>query len=347
MGATGEVRVGLRFEGRRTAAWRPLEETCLAEIVSARPWRRQVTHHKEQLVFGLYTAASTGGRIVAADGVWDRLDAADHDPEVQVIIGQPFQLRAAHGPGQQGHVPDLLLADRHGRITLVDGTPTAGGLRPSQEVVEWAAQAASSRGWRHEWWQGPEDPRPLLTVAALAASKQPPRGAGRRLIEPVLDLCTAREHSVGEIEDHFASAVPHRLVRETVHHLLWWGDLITDLRMPIGLGTRVRTDSCARRPAPARWTVGTRLQAGGTRVVIVRATAHDVVIRLDGSPRAYGIWERRVPRAILARQATALPAAYQQPLLLRQASAVSHSVGVSGIGTGATCPLAAGDGRDQ
>ncbi|MGW7521141.1 TnsA-like heteromeric transposase endonuclease subunit [Streptomyces sp. NPDC054796] len=317
MGATGDVQVGLRYVGRRTAAWRPLGEIGLEEVASALPWRRHVTYRGERLEFASYMSATTGAPVVAADGIWNRLDLADHDPHVRVIIGQPFQLRIAHGPARQGYVPDLLLADRGGRITLVDGTPTAGGLHPSQEVLEWAAQTASSQGWRHECWRGPADPHLLTTVAALAAYKRPLR-AGHALIEPVLELCAHRERSIREVEDHFASSAPHLLVRETVHHLLWWGDLACDLRAPVGMATRVRTDARARRPSPAQWKPGTRLQIGHERATIVRAPAHDIVLRFDPSARAYGARERRTGRWALARQATALPAAYQQPLTLQR-----------------------------
>ncbi|MFF3327272.1 hypothetical protein [Streptomyces sp. NPDC002889] len=52
------VQLGLRFEGRRAARWRPLADVVLQEVAQAEPWRRHVTHQGEQPRFGQFAAIS-------------------------------------------------------------------------------------------------------------------------------------------------------------------------------------------------------------------------------------------------------------------------------------------------
>ena len=319
-----DVQLGLRLAGRRGAMWRPLADVPLQDLASALPWREQVRHRGEVLDLGRFASATTGAPVMTSDGIWDRLELADFDPKVRAIVGQPFQIRAEHSPGKAGHVPDLMLIDTGGAVTIVNSAPTAGELSPSPQVLDWAESVFRSIGWSYEWWTGPQDTQQFTNIKALSGFNRPMHHSQQALIEPILELCADSKLSIGEVEEHFAPQTPHLLVRPVIQHLLWWGDLSADLRKPIGLRTPVRTDSAARRPAPGHWEAGTRLDIGFDRGTILRCTGDEVVVALDPSPRGYGVQERRTSREKLAREATALPAAYQRPLFPAQPLTAPH-----------------------
>lgn len=311
------VQIGLRFEEGRAAQWMPVTDVDVHELARAEPWRRQLTHRGEQLDLGQYAAISTGQAPVATDGIWERLELADFDPTVRSLIGQPFKLRAEEGPGKAGYIPDLMLISNDGKVTIVDSSPTAGDLRPSERVLDWAGEVIRARGWTYEWWTGPKDAQHYTNIQALHGFCRPMHQVQQALIEPILALCADTAQAIAAVEENLAGEkMPKPMVRGVIQHLLWWGDLTTDLYRPITTGTRVRTDAAARRPAPAQWDVGTRLILGRDRGTVVSCEGDQLVVDLDPSTFEQG--ERTFSRQDLAEKAIALPAAYQRPLLPTQ-----------------------------
>ncbi|WP_424892406.1 TnsA-like heteromeric transposase endonuclease subunit [Streptomyces sp. XH2] len=295
----------------------PVTDIDVRELARAQPWRRHLTHRGEQLHLGQYAAISTGQGPVATDGIWERMELADFDPTVRSMIGQPFKLRAEDGPGKAGYVPDLMLIGDDGNVTIVDSSPTAGELCPSERVLDWAEKVIRARGWTYEWWEGANDAQHYTNVKALSGFCRPMHQVQQALIEPILALCADTERPIAAVEEILAGErMPKPMVRAVIQHLLWWGDLTTDLCRPITTGTRVRTDAAARRPAPGQWDVGTRLILGYDRGTVVRREGDQLVVDVDPSPFGHG--ERSFSRQDLAETATALPAAYQRPLFPTQ-----------------------------
>ncbi|MCZ1011895.1 TnsA-like heteromeric transposase endonuclease subunit [Streptomyces lydicus] len=311
------VEIGLRFEEGRPARWMPVTDVDVHDLVRAHPWRRHLTYRGERLDLGIYAAISTGQSPVATDGIWERMELADFDPTVRSMIGQPFKLRAEHGPGKAGYIPDLMLINNDGKITLVDSSPTAGELCPSERVLDWAEEVINARGWTYEWWTGPKDAQYYTNVKALGGFCRPMHPVQQALIEPILALCADAELPIHAVEKSLTNEkMPQPMVRAVIQHLLWWGDLTTDLHRPITTGTRLRTDPAARRPAPDQWDVATRLILGHHRGTIVRCEGDQLVVDLD--PSGFGQGERSFNRHDLAEEATALPTAYQRLLLPAQ-----------------------------
>ncbi|MFJ8785746.1 hypothetical protein [Streptomyces sp. NPDC102476] len=245
------------------------------------------------------------------------MELADFDPTVRSLIGQPFKLRAEEGPGKAGYIPDLMLISNDGKVTIVDSSPTAGDLRPSERVLDWAGEVIRARGWTHEWWTGPKDAQHYTNIQALHGFCRPMHQVQQALIEPILALCADTAQAIAAVEENLADEkMPKPMVRAVIQHLLWWGDLTTDLYRPITTGTRVRTDAAARRPAPDQWDVGTRLILGRDRGTVVSCEGDQLVVDLDPSTFEQG--ERTFSRQDLAEKATALPAAYQSPLFPTQ-----------------------------
>ncbi|WP_406011602.1 TnsA-like heteromeric transposase endonuclease subunit (plasmid) [Streptomyces sp. NBC_00637] len=299
------------------AQWMPLADVDVHELARAQPWRRQLTHRGEELHLGQYAAISTGQSGAATDGIWERLTLADFDPTVRSMIGQPFKLRAEEGPGKAGYIPDLMLISNDGKVTIVDSSPTAGELCPSERVLDWAEAVVRARGWNYEWWAGPKDAQYHTNIKALRGFCRPMHQSQQALIEPMLALCADAELPIGAVEENLASEkMPKAMVRGVIQHLLWWGDLTTDLHRPITACTRVRTDAAARRPAPDQWDVGTRLILGYDRGTIVHCGSAQFVVDLD--PKLFGQGERNFSRQDLAAAATAFPTAYQRPLFPTQ-----------------------------
>ena len=76
-----------------------------------------------------------------------RLMHADFAPDVIAIAAQPFRLIAADGDGIRRHVPDSLLVDAAGGVTVVD--VEAADKRNDPEVralMRWTARSVALRG---------------------------------------------------------------------------------------------------------------------------------------------------------------------------------------------------------
>jgi len=162
---------------------------------------------------------------------------ADFDPAVTAVAAQPFRPIGRDGSRVRRHVPDVLLAGADGGVTVVD--VKAPGKRADPEVravMEWTRQIAALRGWAFEEWYG-APPRLLENVCFLAGYRRRAL-IDEQLIPAVLEAA-GDPSPVTDVERRVSGA--HRaLVRPVVMHLLWSGDLITDMGRPLGGDSVIR-----------------------------------------------------------------------------------------------------------
>jgi hypothetical protein len=159
-----------------------------------------------------------------------RIMLADFDPAVVGIAAQPMQLCAPDGQRPCRHVPDLLLVDRSGGVTVVDvKAPHKRGDSAVQQVMAWTRQVVGLRGWGFEDWY--EAPRQVLANVTFLAGYRRAAVIDARLIDPVR-AAVGPGSSIVDVERSL-SGWDFRLVRPVVLHLVWRGDLVTDLTRPL------------------------------------------------------------------------------------------------------------------
>lgn len=224
------VRVTYRV-GSGAAADTTLDRLRVDEVIAGLPVREFRWYKGRRHYSGWYWCA-TGQRLVVYESRLElaRIMLADFDPAVIAVAAQPFRLIGRDGSRVRRHVPDVLLAGADGGVTVVD--VKAPGKRADPEVravMEWTRQVAALRGWAFEEWYGAA-PRLLENVRFLAGYRR--RGLiDEQLIPAVLEA--AGEPSPVAGVERRVSAHP-ALVRPVVLHLLWSGELVTDMGRPLG-----------------------------------------------------------------------------------------------------------------
>ncbi len=98
-----------------------LDRVALDELVDSKPVREFRWYRGRKHYSGWYWA-STVGRLVVYESRLElaRIMLADFAPEVVAIVAQPFRLIGADGERIRRHVPDILLVDADGGVTVVD-----------------------------------------------------------------------------------------------------------------------------------------------------------------------------------------------------------------------------------
>lgn len=97
-----------------------------------------------------------------------RIMLADCDPMVVTIAAQPFQLDGSNGGRTRRHVPDLLLVDRAGGVTVVDvNAPHKRDDPQVRALMAWTRDVVGLRGWGFEEWYGA--PRQMLANVGFLA----------------------------------------------------------------------------------------------------------------------------------------------------------------------------------
>jgi TnsA-like endonuclease N terminal len=204
-------------------------------LAAGRPWRVFRWHRGQAHYSGWYWSATMGRHVVYESRLeLARLLLADFDRQVAAIAAQPFLVTAPAEDGRtRRHVPDFLLVDRGGLVTVVNVKPAdrLGDPKVARSLA-WAGAVFESRGWRHEIWsQAP--PAELANVRFLAAYRHRARvpaeladWVGGRISAPV---------SIAELE----AAWPEQAdgIRSAALHLLWRGDLTADLTRPLDAAT--------------------------------------------------------------------------------------------------------------
>jgi hypothetical protein len=147
-------------------------------LARGRPWRVFRWHRGQAHYSGWYWSATMGRHVVYESRLeLARLLLADFDCQVEAIAAQPF-LVAGPGNGRtRRHVPDFLLVDRSGLVTVVNVKPADRLADPKvAQSLGWAGTVFAARGWRHEVWsQAP--PEVLANVRFLAACRHAARVA--------------------------------------------------------------------------------------------------------------------------------------------------------------------------
>jgi hypothetical protein len=221
------------------------EDDVPARLVSAAlfrgssPWREFGSHKGQAHYPGAYWSAVTGGHVPYES----RLELAfllfaDREPGTRAIYAQPFRLVAAVAGRVRRHVPDFLVEDGDGGLTVVDVKPRR---RLDTDEVKftfgWTAGLAGRLGWRFAVFSEPE-PTVLANVRFLSGYRRA-RQFDPVVLEKALALA-GRPLPLADLEEAVAGPAGSRLaVRAHLLHLLWSGRLRADLRCPLSGSARV------------------------------------------------------------------------------------------------------------
>ena len=208
-----------------------LDRVPVADVVAGLPVREFRWYKGRRHYSGWYWSATTRG-LVAYESRLElaRIMLADFDPAVVSIAAQPFQLVGPDGDRTRRHVPDLLLVDRVGGVTVVDvKAPRKREDRSVRALMAWTRDVVGLRGWGFEEWY--EAPRPVLANICFLAGYRRDSVVDRSLIPDVLAAAGAGSTMV-DIE-HTLGGRDVARVRPVVLHLIWRGVLTSDLTRPL------------------------------------------------------------------------------------------------------------------
>jgi hypothetical protein len=169
-----------------------------------------------------------------------RIMLADFDPDVVAIAAQPLQLVGQDAGRIRRHVPDLLLVNADGGVTVVDVKAPVKLADPSvQALFAWTRRLAEWRGWGFEVWSGAD--RHLLDNVRFLAGYRRRSVIAEDLIPAVFGAAGPRL-TIDGIERALGDRHPTALVRPVVLHLLWTGLLRADLTRPLSTDTALTAE---------------------------------------------------------------------------------------------------------
>ncbi|GAA4722571.1 TnsA-like heteromeric transposase endonuclease subunit [Phytohabitans rumicis] len=215
-----------------------LDRVSAEVLLSGVPVREFRWFKGRRFYSGWYWSATTGG-LVAYESRLElaRVLLADFDPAVVAIAAQPFQLSGMDAGRSRSHVPDLLLQDTSGLVTVVDVKPEHRLARPEvQAVFRWTEELVTAHGWAFEVWSG-TDAVVLENVRFLAGYRRP--GTIERGLLPLVMEASEQGGTIEELELTLRSQAPVSAARPAILHLLWRGDLQADLTVPLAAGSAV------------------------------------------------------------------------------------------------------------
>jgi hypothetical protein len=201
-------------------------------LADASPWRPFRWHHGQRHYSGTYWCATTRGHVVYESRLeLARLILADFDPLTVGIAAQPFLIEARATEGTRRHVPDFLLVDTEGLVTVVNVKPSDRLADPKvAESLAWAAELFRARGWRPETWSGLDE----VTMANLRFL------AGYRrtvVINPealtLVEEAVRPGDTIADVECRLGKKLETSDLRPAILHLVWTGALIVDLAVPL------------------------------------------------------------------------------------------------------------------
>lgn len=206
----------------------------VVDLVEGRPWRVFRWRRGQAHYSGWYWSATMGRHVVYESRLeLARLLLADFDPRVASIAAQPFHVTGRCDGRIRQHVPDFLLVDRDGLVTVVNVKPAELLSDPAvAAALEWAGTVFSERGWRHEIWSC-VPAEVLANVRFLAAYRYRDRVAADALAR--VEETVGEAMSLGELE----ATWPHQWdeTRAAALHLVWRGTLRADLETPLSGAT--------------------------------------------------------------------------------------------------------------
>jgi hypothetical protein len=215
-----------------------LDRVVLDELVGGLPVREFRWYRSRKHYSGWYWSSTTGG-LVAYESLLElaRIMLADFAPDVHAIVGQPFRLIGADGRRIRRHVPDILVVNDDGGVTIVDvKAPDKRDDPDVMALMRWTERTVGLRGWGFEEWYG-APPQRLANVRFLAGYRR------KRLIAedliPAVQRAVPAGLTIADIERSVGESSP-ALVRPVVLHLLWTGELVADMTRPLDALTFVK-----------------------------------------------------------------------------------------------------------
>jgi len=203
--------------------WSLVDSGVLAGTV---PWRTFRWYHGQRHYSGSYWSATMRDHVIYESRLeLSRVIFADFDREVHRILAQPFLLKAKIDGKIRKHIPDYFLATGHGPV-VVDVKP--GRLLAKPKVAytfEWTRRLVEARGWRYEIWTEPRSAE-MENLRFLAGYRRSWLFDAR-----LLDHVRAADvegRTFGEVVRSLGDC-DLAAARAAVLHLLWCGELETDL----------------------------------------------------------------------------------------------------------------------
>jgi hypothetical protein len=207
--------------------WTAVDSARLSGTV---PWRTFRWYMGQKHYSGSYWSAVMRDHVIYESRLeLSRLISADFDRSVHRILAQPFLLKAKAEGEIRKHIPDYFLVIGHGPV-VVDVRPGHLLARPKVAFTfAWTRQLVEARGWRYEIWSEPRTPE-LENLRFLAGYRRP-----WLFDAALLDRVRAADvegRTFGEVVRGLRDCDP-AVARAAVLHLLWRGELETDLSTPL------------------------------------------------------------------------------------------------------------------
>lgn len=208
-------------------SWTVVDSAVLSNTV---PWRTFRWYKGQRHYSGVYWSATMRDHVVYESRLeLARLIFADFDRSVHRILAQPFLLKAKVGGKIRKHVPDYFLATDHGPV-VVDVKPEYLLVKPTVAYTfAWTRRLVEARGWQYEVWSGA--PSPELENLRFLAGYRRPWLFDAALLDQVLGT-DAAGRTFREVVRSLPGCDP-AVARAAVLHLLWRGELRTDLSTPL------------------------------------------------------------------------------------------------------------------
>lgn len=206
------------------------------KLVQSPPWRVFRWRQGQAHYSGWYWASTTRSHVVYESRLeLARLLLADFDHSVVAIAAQPFCVSDRVGGRERRHVPDFLLVDADGGVTVVNVKPASQVELPKvAEALGWAGKLFADKGWRHEVWSG-TSAVVLSNVRFLAAYRRGDR------VDAEAVAAIAREAaavtSIGGIQTGFVDRFGAEVLRPALLHLIWRGVFRAYLDAPLSAST--------------------------------------------------------------------------------------------------------------
>ncbi|MEV7648191.1 TnsA-like heteromeric transposase endonuclease subunit [Arthrobacter sp. NPDC089319] len=215
----------------------PLPRVIHRSFYGVLPWRaftyRQGQTHRP----GLYWAATSERHVPYESGLeLSVLLTLDRDPEVRRILSQPFRMDL-NGSDERWHVPDFYVEGADGSVRVIEVKPTHRlKNRKVRDALGWAQSELQNHGWAYEV-RSETPAQEALNLRFLAGYRR-----AWQFHNILLD-CVRQETTEQEVFRALewriseATGVSKPVVRSHLLHLLWRGDLVADLSLPLDVHT--------------------------------------------------------------------------------------------------------------
>lgn len=193
---------------------------------SVQPWRRPQSGDRSRHIPVRAYSIRTGTTLRLESGLeHDLVRELDRDTSIAWMVPQPFQLRFTGDGRTVKHVPDLLVQNVTGAVTVWDVRPTAKVDEKFARIAELTGAACRDVGWDYQLFHGLAEVERLNSLW-LHGFRYEPAWAGQ-WAPTILDHLRAASGrvTVGELldlDDGSGEAV------SAMWHLLWAGRLEID-----------------------------------------------------------------------------------------------------------------------